>query len=56
MKSIEITVRDMFMSGTDTIVLEGKMAEAYLSSQDKSRFIANLETVEFKNPYIVGRK
>lgn len=56
MKRIEVTIRDMYMAGTDTVVLEGKAAEAYMSSTDKSKFIADLETVEFTNPYIVGRK
>jgi hypothetical protein len=55
-KKITVTMRDMYMEGTDTVELEGKMAEAYLKSPDKSKFLANLETVVFTTPYIVGRK
>lgn len=55
-RSIEVTIRDMYMAGTETVILEGNAAEAYLASTDKSKFVQRLETVEFKNPYIVGRR
>ena len=55
-KSITVTFRDMYKEGIDTVELVGKAAEAYLRSSNKSKFIADLETVDFTHPYIVGRK
>jgi len=55
MKKVELTFRDMYINGTETVVLEGKAAEAYDKSYDKSAFLANLETVVFEHPYVIKR-
>ena len=50
---IEVTMRDLYMTGTDTVILEGNIADRYRKSSDKSRFLANLETVAFESPYAI---
>jgi hypothetical protein len=53
---IEVTMRDLYMDGTDTVVLKGRFAELYLSSPYKSNVIAGLETVEFDHPYVIKER
>lgn len=48
---ITVVMRDMYMTGTDTVVLAAWAAKAYQKATDKSRFLANLETVVFTAPY-----
>jgi len=56
MSAIEVVIRDLYKTGQDTIILEGKAAERYSKSADKSRFLASLETVDFDKPYVISAK
>jgi hypothetical protein len=52
--AIEITLRDMYIEGMDTVILEGKLAEEFpnLTVSQKEKLISRMETVYFKNFYI----
>jgi hypothetical protein len=50
---IEVTMRDLYMLGTDTVVLKGKLAEIYSKSTFKSNVLGSLESVEFTHPYVI---
>jgi len=52
MIELTITIRDMYATGTDTVVLQGKLVEAYEKAVDKSAFLTKLETVSFADPYV----
>jgi len=54
--TIEVTMRDLYKAGTDTVILEGKLAERYKSTPYKSNFLANLETVDYTHPYVISEK
>lgn len=56
MPILEVTIRDLYDSGTDTVLLQGRMKDRFLRATDKSRFIAELETVSFSNPYVVSAR
>lgn len=53
MKKIEITFRDLYQEGTDTVILIGGVAETFLISKDQNAFLTKLETVSFTHPYII---
>lgn len=56
LRKLEITIRDLQKKGTDTVILIGGVAEAFLLSKNQGDFLAKLETVEFEDPYIVEIK
>jgi hypothetical protein len=53
---IEVTMRDLYLEGKDTVILQGKLAERYKSTPYKSNFLVQLETVEFSHPYVISEK
>jgi len=54
--TIEVTMRDLYKTGTDTVILKGAAAKRYLSTPYKSYFLAQLETVDFTDPYVINEK
>lgn len=54
--AIEVTFRDLYKTGDDTVILEGRAERGYRKARDKDRFLRNLETVSFEAPYVVREK
>jgi hypothetical protein len=51
---MDVTFRDMYQSGTDTVRLSGRALNTFRFSVDKSSFLRRLETVDFEAPYVVS--
>jgi hypothetical protein len=58
MAQVQVTIRDLYIPGTDTVTLQGKMADRFRKANNiqRSSMIASLDTVAFTNPYIVKTK
>lgn len=50
----QLTLRDMYQTGTDTIIVTAKFYRHIMNAADPSLALAQLETIYFTHPYIAA--